>query len=133
MDEPTTPETTEQVVAEPTAEVEQTFDAEYVSKLRAEAAEHRVKAKRVDDLARQLVRSLAQVDGRLIDVNDLAFDPQLLDDDGLVDNDRVIAAIDALIETKPHLAKQRPTPIAAQGARPQPDRVDLHGILRAHA
>lgn len=120
---------------EPSIEKDQAelFDAEYVSKLRNEAAEHRVKAKRSDDLARQLVRALAKADGRLIDADDLAYDSAYLDDDGLVDVDKVTAAIDALVERKPHLAAQRPTSTLPQGARPEPDRVDLHGILRSNA
>ena len=50
------------------------FDAAYVSKLRQEAADNRVKAKRADDLARQVVRAMTRADGRLIDADDLAFD-----------------------------------------------------------
>ena len=121
-----------EVAAEP-AQPEQTFDADYVAKLRNEAAEHRVKAKRSDDLARQLVRALAKADGRLIDADDLAYDSAYLDDDGLVDVDKVTAAIDTLVERKPHLAAQRPTSTLPQGARPEPNRVDLHGILRSNA
>lgn len=120
---------------EPSIEKDQAelFDADYVAKLRNEAAEHRVKAKRSDDLARQLVRALTKADGRLIDADDLAYDSAYLDDDGLVDVDKVTAAIDALVERKPHLAAQRPTSTLPQGARPEPDRVDLHGILRSNA
>lgn len=120
-------------VAVDAAQTEQTFDAEYVAKLRNEAAEHRVKAKRSDDLARQLVRALAKADGRLIDADDLAYDSTYLDDDGLIDVDKVTAAIDTLVERKPHLAAQRPTSTLPQGARPEPDRLDLHGILRSNA
>lgn len=133
MDDNTPTDPTETVAADQSVEVEQTFDAEYVSKLRAEAAEYRVKAKRVDDLARQSARTMTQLDGRLIDVDDLAFDPAFVDEAGLVDSAKVTAAIDGLVERKPHLTKQRVTPISAQGARAEPERVDLHGILRSHA
>jgi len=114
-------------------DAEQVFDLEYVTKLRQEAAEGRVKAKRVESLARQTVKALAAKDGRLIDVEDLAFDSQFLDDEGLVDSEKITAAIDELVKRKPHLAAQRPSGIVPQGARPEPDRVDLHGMLRARA
>lgn len=116
------------------AEVEATepeFDAGYVSKLRQEAADNRVKAKRADDLARQVVRAMARADGRLIDADDLAFDGAFIDDDGMVDSDRVVAAIDALVERKPHLAARRPNTPIAQGARPEPENVTLLGILNS--
>ena len=112
---------------------DQAFDLEYVTKLRQEAAEGRVKAKRAESLARQAMRAIAEKDGRLIDADVLAFDTEFLDDDGLVDESKVGAAIASLVERKPHLAAQRPTSAIPQGARPEPDRVDLHGMLRANA
>jgi hypothetical protein len=114
-------------------DADQVFDLEYVTKLRQEAAEGRVKAKRADTLARQTVKALAANDGRLIDVDDLAFDAQFIDDDGLVDSEKVTSAIDDLLKRKPHLAAQRPSGIVPQGARPEPTRLDLHGMLRANA
>jgi len=107
------------------------FDATYVAKLRAEAADNRIKAKRSDDLARQVVRAMARADGRLIDAEDLAFDQAFLDDDGLVDSDRVVGAIDQLIERKPHLAARRPEGTIGQGARPEPEQATLLGILNS--
>ena len=79
------------------------------------------------------MKALAANDGRLIDVDDLAFDQQFLDEDGIVDADKVTAAIDELVKRKPHLAAQRPSGIVPQGARPEPTRVDLHGMLRGNA
>jgi hypothetical protein len=114
-------------------EVPKSYDADYVAELRQEAAENRVKAKRAEDLARQAVRAYTEGKGQLIDPEDLAFDPAFLDEDGLVDFDKVRAAIDALVQRKPHLASQRPTSTITQGAQPEPSRVDLHGILRANA
>ena len=122
-DEATDIDTPEEGKAEPE------FDAAYVSKLRQEAADNRVKAKRADDLARQVVRAMARADGRLIDADDLAFDVAFIDDDGMVASDRVVAAIDKLVERKPHLAARRPTGQMAQGARPEPERVSLLGLL----
>lgn len=115
------------------ARTEPEFDAAYVSKLRQEAADNRVKAKRADDLARQVVRAMTRADGRLIDADDLAFDAAFLDDDGLVDSDRVVAAIESLIDRKPHLAARRPTGPIAQGAMPEPEEVSLLGLLRGRA
>jgi len=134
-----TPETPAEIPAEALGnsqsaeDAAQVFDLEYVTKLRQEAAEGRVKAKRADSLARQTVKALAANDGRLIDVDDLAFDAQFLDDDGLVDSEKITAAIDELVKRKPHLAAQRPSGIVPQGARPEPTRLDLHGMLRANA
>lgn len=140
MEELTTPPEPETDVAVPatstpeTAEqAEQVFDLEYVTKLRQEAAEGRVKAKRADDLARQALRAITANDGRLIDPDDLAFDAAFLDDDGLLDSGKVTEAIESLISRKPHLASKRPTTTISQGARPEPTRVDLHGMLRANA
>jgi hypothetical protein len=114
-------------------EPEEVFDPAYVAQLRQEAAQGRVKAKRADALARQAVKAIAAGDGRLIDADDLAFDPQFLDDDGLVDTDRVTSAIASLIERKPHLAARRPTSAIAQGAQPDPGQVSLLDLLSGRA
>ncbi|MCW2608722.1 MAG: hypothetical protein JWO60_3415, partial [Frankiales bacterium] len=93
-------------VADPPApdDAAETFDREYVQKLRDEAASHRVKAKRADTLAAALVTAQAALTGRLADPTDLPFDDALLDDDGYVDEAKVKAAVDELIKRKPHLA-----------------------------
>ena len=65
-----------------------------------------------------------------VDADDLAFDPQFLDEDGLVDSDRVRAAIAALVERKPHLAARRPSSSLTQGAQPEPGQVSLLDFLR---
>ena len=137
MTEPTP--TDEATQAEPEAlrnsespeQAEPTFDTAYVTQLRQEAAQARVKAKRADALARQAVGAIAAHDGRLIDPDDLAFDEQFLDDDGLIDRDRVIAAIGSLVERKPHLAARRPASSITQGAQPEPEAVSLLGLLQA--
>lgn len=112
-------------------QVEGTFDPDYIAQLRQEAAEGRVKAKRADALARQAMKAIAASDGRLIDPDDLAFDQQFLDDDGLVDADRVRAAIESLLERKPHLAARRPSASITQGAQPMSGQVSLLDFLRA--
>lgn len=121
---------TAETVAEAT-ETDRVYDHTYVTRLRAEAAEARVKAKRADALAVQAVSALAAADGRLVDPDDLAFTEDLLTEDGTVDADKVAAAIDALIARKPHLAARRPTTPIPQGAQPEPESVSLAAMLRA--
>jgi hypothetical protein len=101
------------------AEAEQvdTFSAEYVTQLREESAAHRVKAKRIDSANDRLVAAYAAADGRLVDVEALAFDEALLDGDGLVDRAKVVDAIAALIEAKPYLASRTPATVLPQGVR----------------
>lgn len=130
--EPTVEPTTEGVEVTPTETPQEapTFDSTYVERLRNEAADYRVKAKRADALARQALRAMTAHDGRLIDPDDLTFDETYLDDDGLLDTSKVTAAIDALIERKPYLAARRPIKPIAQGARPEREPVNLAAILR---
>ncbi len=109
------------------------FDRAYVQKLREEAAGHRVKAKRTDALNARLATAHAALTGKLADPTDLPFTDDLLDDDGLVDEDKVRAAVDALLERKPHLASRRPTGDVGQGARPTEPEFSLAGLLRAGA
>ena len=136
-DEPGTDEPTEDQVVEPVDQTEvdepDTFDREYVQRLRDEAAGHRVRAKRADALAAALVTAQAAATGRLADPTDLPFSEDLLDDDGLVDDGKVRAAVDELIARKPHLAARRPRGDVGQGARPEPDDTGLAGLLRRGA
>lgn len=126
-------ETTEQpseAPADETAEPE-TFSAEYVRELRAESAERRVKAKRVDEANTRLARAYATQDGRLVDTAELSYGDHLLDDDGLVDVAKVTAAIDELLKVKPYLANQRPQQTIAQGVREDvPEQPGLFALLR---
>ena len=110
-----------------------TFDATYVERLRTEAAQARVKAKRADALARQVVEAYVSGEGRLHDPADLAWSDDFLDEHGLVDTVKVRAAIDQLVERKPYLAARRPVEPHPQGARPEPARVNLAAILRERA
>lgn len=77
--------------------------------------------------------ALAAQTGRLADPTDLAYERALLDDGGLPDAGRVAAAVDALLERKPHLASRTPAGVVEQGARPEVAGVDLAGLLRAGA
>jgi hypothetical protein len=128
------PDPTEEppTVSDETVEQE-TFDRAYVQKLRDEAAGHRVKAKRADGLAAALVTAQAALTGRMADPTDLPYDEELLDDDGLVDNDKVTAAVEDLLRRKPHLAARRPHGDVGQGARPESSEVGLASLLRRGA
>ena len=95
----------------------ESFSAEYVAQLREESAAHRVKAKRIDSANARLVAAYAAADGRLVDIEALAFDEAMLDDDGLVDRDKVATAIAGLIEAKPYLASRTPATVLPQGVR----------------
>lgn len=118
--------------ATPQAEDEgSTFTAEYVKQLRDESAAYRTKAKRVTDANARLTAAYAAQDGRLVDVEALTYSEDLLDDDGLVDRDRVAAAVSALITAKPYMARRTPITPIPQGVRDEaPEEVSLFGLMR---
>ena len=107
----------------------ETFPRAYVEKLRQEAAEARVRAKKADDLARELFTARVAATGRLADPNDLPFDDALL-----ADMPALEAAIDELVAQHPHYAARRPRGDVGQGATgSDAGTVDLAGLLRARA
>lgn len=111
------------------AEDAQTFSAEYVSKLRDEAAGYRVKAQRTDELAHRLHTELVRATGRLADPADLAFDAE-----HLADTEKLTAAIDELLTAKPHLASRTLKGDAGQGNRGTGEQpTNLLSILRNFA
>lgn len=105
-----------------------TFPREYVEKLRKEAADARVKAKDRDDLAHRLHATLVASTGRLADPSDLPFDQSHLDDP-----EALTAAIEDLLDRKPHLASRTPRGDVGQGRSTHTDPVDLAGILRSRS
>ena len=127
-----TPADMPQKQAEPTGEqpAEQadehtTFSREYVEELRGEAAKYRTRAKHTEEVERRLHDALVRLDGRLHDASDLDFDPKRLEGDG------VEAAITALLEAKPHLAKRAPSGDVGAGVRGEVDAApDLISIMR---
>ncbi len=121
------------IAADAAPDEAETFTREYVQKLRVEAAGHRVKAKRADALAARLVTAQAALTGKLADPTDLPFTEDLFDDDGLVDDTKVQAAVEDLIKRKPHLAARRPSGDVGQGARPEVPEVGLGALLRRGA
>lgn len=90
------------------------FPRKVVEDLRRESATYRDRAKtaeaRADELARALFAARVEATGKLADAGDLDFDAELLDDADALD-----AAIDALIEKRPHYAKRRVSGAVGQG------------------
>lgn len=109
-------------------ETPDTFPRDYVENLRKENGRYRQRASDRDALAQRLHTSLVTATGRLADPTDLPFD-----DAHLEDADALNAAIDELLERKPHLASRRPRGDVGQGITTKSDFVDLAGILRANA
>lgn len=88
------------------------FPREVVEKLRQENGRYRQRAALADTYAERLHSELVRATGRLADPADLAFDAGHLDD-----ADALNAAIDDLLDAKPHLATRRPTGDIGQGQR----------------
>lgn len=135
--------TTDETVEEPTANLAEgedfqsetiesddaeTFPRDYVVKLRDENAKYRQRAQDRDDVAKRLHTALVAATGRLADPTDLAFD-----DDHIVDPDKMVAAIDELLQAKPHLASRKPSGSIGQGVSGVSDTVSLSGLLKANA
>lgn len=119
----------DQVLRDATPEPEnapETFPRDYVEKLRQEAAEARTRAKKADDLARELFHAKVAATGLLADPTDLPFDEKLL-----ADHPALEAAIEDLVGRKPHLASRRPRGDVAQGASETAPQVSLIDLLRA--
>lgn len=109
-------------------DVEETFPRAYVEELRQENAKYRQRAQRADDLAAALWTTRVAATGRLADPTDL---PMPADADPL-DSEAVTAAVDELLERKPHLASRKPRGDVGQGTT-STSTVDLAGLLRARA
>lgn len=99
-----------------------TFDRAYVEKLRKQAGDYRVKAK---ELGEQLFHARVAATGRLADPSDLPYDENLLDDMPALE-----AAIEALLERKPHLAARTLHGDIGQGQTSTED-TNLADILRS--
>ena len=127
IDEDQIDEDAEQDVDEPADDAE-TFTRTYVERLRRENQRYRDRAGEADTLAQRLHTALVAATGKLADPTDLEFDAAHLDD-----ADTLAAAIDTLIERKPHLRSRRPFGDIGQGATRSDETVDLAGILRQRA
>lgn len=125
--DPPAEEHNEDDVSRETPESEDPPEKSEVGKLRRESANYRTRLReseqRADELARELVAARIRESGRLADPTDLDPDPALLED-GALD-----AAIDDLIERKPHL-KARSFGDVGQHERSTADGVSLGSLLR---
>lgn len=111
-----------------------TFPRSYVEELRDEASRHRVRAKRAEDLAALVVTAWAAETGKLADATDLPVSDDLMDEDGMPDRAKVVAAVDELVTRKPHLRSTRPAGNVGQGARSETTApISLAAMLRAGA
>lgn len=113
--------------AEPTAEPD-TFPREYVENLRQENARYRTEAKTAETLGARLHTELVRATGKLADPTDLPFDVEHLED-----ADKLAAAVDALIDAKPHLKARRIVGTVGQGESGAVSSVSLLGMLRDRA
>ena len=102
-----------------------TFPRAYVEELRRENARYRERARNADNYAQRLHTELVRATGRLADPTDLEFTEEHLDH-----SDALAAALDELLERKPHLASRRPTGEIGQGATSSSSTVDLAALLR---
>lgn len=110
--EPEVAEGQEPAEADVAQEEPDTFPRAVVEKLRQENGKYRQRAQRADALAQRLHAELVRATGRLADPSDLPFDESHLDDP-----DALAAAVDDLLDRKPHLASRRPTGDVGQGQR----------------
>ena len=94
------------------SEESDTFPREVVEELRRENGKYRQKAQHADALAERLHTELVRATGRLADPTDLPFDAEHLDD-----SDKLTAALDDLLNRKPHLATRKPSGDIGQGQR----------------
>lgn len=109
---------------------EQTFDRQYVEKLRKEAGDNRVKAKEqeevIDKLQRRLFLNEVKGLGKLADPTDLPYDAELVDDP-----DKLKEAVDDLLARKPHLGRRVPNGDAGLGVGSEHSSgVDILGMMR---
>lgn len=108
--------TEEESPVDEATEQPETFPKAYVEQLRREAAEHRNKAKKTDLLSQRLVTAIVAKIGTLHDATDLPFAESLLDDDGMLDEQKINEAVRELAITKPHLVRIRPSGDVGQGS-----------------
>ncbi len=106
----------------------ETFPRDYVVKLRDENAKYRQRASDRDEIAARLHTALVTATGRLQDPSDLPFD-----EDHIVDPDKMVEAIDALLQVKPHLASRKPTGDIGQGVTSSSDDFSLTALLKSNA
>jgi hypothetical protein len=128
---PDAPETPTDGNADESADNADTFDREYVTKLRKESAGYRDKAKtaeaHADTANRRLHAALVTASGRLADPADLPYSAEHLESP-----DALNAAIDSLLEAKPHFKSRTPRGNVGQGVKDSATaQFDLGARLRS--
>ncbi len=130
--EPTDQSPTPEVDAEegtpesPAPDDPDTFPREVVEKLRQENGRYRQRAAHADTLAQRLHTELVRATGKLADPTDLPFDEGHIDDP-----EALAAAVDDLLDRKPHLASRKPSGDIGQGQRgPAAGGFSLLGLLK---
>lgn len=103
-----------------------TFPRAYVEKLRKEAADARVKAQKVDELAGALWAARVAATGRLADPTDLPM-PEDVDP---LDPEAVTAAVEELLARKPHLASRVPRGDVGAGVVSESAPFSLGALIR---
>jgi hypothetical protein len=106
-------------------DTEETFSRRYVEKLRDESAKLRIRAQHSDELAHRLHTELVRATGRLADPTDLEYS-----EGHLTDSESLTAALDALVESKPHLRSRKPSGDIGMGRKGAEEPVSLLGILK---
>jgi len=104
------------------------FPNDYVLQLRDENAKYRQRARTADQLGQRLHTELVRATGRLADPTDLPYS-----EDHLTEPGALAAAIDDLLQRKPHRASRKPVGEIGQGAAPSAGPVDLAAMLRQRA
>lgn len=119
-----------------------TFDAEYVKSLRDEAAKHRNEKKASEEKAQALSQRLLDQMVKsscteLADPGDLlawVAKEDLLGEDGLPDEEKILAAQSDLLERKPHLRTRDARGDIDQGGRGgEVDSFSFNDWLKSHA
>ena len=118
--------------ADPEPEDEgETFTRDYVHEIRREAARYRTRAAEAETEAETLRDALwtarVAATGRLMDPADLPR-PEGAD----LEPETVAAAVDALLEQRPHYGRRRITGRIGQGEGVPPTGVSLSGLLRGN-
>lgn len=87
-------------------ELRQSFDRDYVERLRGKSAGYRLRMKeaesKVENLQRALFTERLQRLDTVVDTDAVPYDPDLLDD-----SDALREAVEELLESKPYLRKRR--------------------------
>lgn len=126
---PESPEADDDAAAE--ADDDAAAEAGERSRLNREAAKYRKQRnderKRADDYGTRLFHALVAADGRLTDATDMPVDLDLLND-----SEALTDAIEALLESKPHLKRKQFGGIGAH-ERGGPDPISLAALMRKHA